>query len=183
MKKIKTLSLITLICLIAACSNKKTENTDAPNMVTVNKVTTVIDLSSSPDFGQTPETAKEGKLLIKTIFDKVMVGKVKTYDGYDFKKEITPKEFLASFESVDSVTMPNPQKPEKDTLMVIKKEFNVEDFNGISFQEEWKMDQSSLKFEKKVLGFAPVMRVYTTDPATGNIVFKGWKAAFFVKNQ
>lgn len=183
MKKIKTLSLITLICLIAACSNKKTENENASNMVTLNKITYIVDLSNNPDFGQTPETAKEGKQLIKIIYDQFQSGKVKAYDSYDFKKEISPKEFLASFERVDSITTNNPKNPEKDTLMVIKKVFKVEDINGISFQEEWKMDQSTLKIEKKVLGFAPVIGVYTTDPATGNIVFKGWKAAFFVKNQ
>ena len=181
MKKIIIFCASTLVLFVVSCSNKNSEKENSAEWITVKKVFSVVDLSDNAETGQEAATVKEGRILIQALYDQFMAGKIKAYDSYEFKKEITGKQFLALFERTDSVTMPNPLNPEKDTLMVIKSIFNPKDICGIGFMEEWKLDKVTLKFEKKILGFSPVRSIYTVDPATGDQVFKGWGSTFFLK--
>ena len=60
----------------------------------------------------------------------------------------------------DTVQIDPVEPPYDKTEAIIKKYISIANIKKIRFMEEWYFDSSLLTFEKKVIGFAPVLCTY-----------------------
>jgi hypothetical protein len=146
------------------------------NLVTKRIQYDVIIKTPDPDFDwwmQNIEGSEREKLVHDMIYAAIN-GKVKAY-GVLSNKLLTTDDIKGMLRHVDSVQVENPDPPHQMIDTVVIHEVNLKEITKIRFLEEWKMDQNSLVFSKKVLGICPMVEAYME---TGEL--KGYKPLFWV---
>lgn len=172
--------LILIILIAVSCNNASNEK---KNGVT-DKIRYVVSIKNSDkdaDWWIDNIEGQKRESFVGTILNVVLAGKVKAYEDEDFKIEFPAAKIKAKYNRIDSLYIPSLRNPKMDSLILIKEELDAKAINKIAFVEQWNMDPATLKIEKNVLGFCPVVEVFTSDPETGEQIFKGLKALFWVK--
>ena len=118
----------------------------------------------------------------KKILDDFLSGKIKAYNDYNFKNIITPEEFKKNTTMIDSVVYKSKINPKKDSSSVIITVINPKDISEIVFHEKTYFDENILSFKKEIIGYSLARKCYTSDPKTGEKIFKGSAILFSVKN-
>ena len=94
--------------------------------------------------------------LLKDIFQSVLTGEVKTYD-FNSYKPYSVDEIKNIMKRTDSISMESPIPPYDviDTVMIT--EIRHSDIKKLRFLEEWRMNEKTLAFTKKVAGICPML--------------------------
>ena len=94
--------------------------------------------------------------LVDMILDGALSGKFQAYDY--FNDPITPYDVSKILSDTSALTLKSQEPPYEyyDTLIVYQ--ITRDDILKIRFLEEWRIDPATLKFDKKILGMAPVAR-------------------------
>lgn len=93
--------------------------------------------------------------LVKDIFARVTSGEVKAYDFLSYKP-FTTDEIKSMMKRIDTISVERSTPPYDlvDTLLI--SEIRLSDITKIRFLEEWRMDDKTLVFTKKVAGICPL---------------------------
>jgi hypothetical protein len=182
MKTIGTIFLSLLVIILFSCKNKPAEDKSKMQLVT-KRIFYMVDIKNAADEKDSVNNipTKKREAFLKTVFDNVMSGKVSVYTDDAFNKKTTPDEINASQIKTDTIILKSQKDPEKDSTIVLKKTLDYKDVNKLGFTEEWLIDPMTLKMEKKIKGFAPIVAKYIIDPETGEEILKGYQSLFWVK--
>jgi hypothetical protein len=112
--------------------------------------------------------------LVKDILKQVSDGKVKAYDFLSLKP-FTTNEIQNMMKRVDTISVERSTPPYDLVDTVLVTEIRVNDISKIRFLEEWKMNEKTLAFTKKVAGICPMVERLTE---TGEL--RGYKPLFWV---
>jgi len=110
---------------------------------------------------------------IKGIINAAYEGKVKAYD-VDHKL-LSPAEVKAIENFTDTILGPSPVAPYNDTTIIMEHHLSLDKINRVRFLEEWRMDETTLEMEKKVIGICPVIENYDE-----NGEFRAWQPLFWI---
>jgi len=167
MKRVNLMILAGLALLIFSCRN----DSDINNLV-VKRIQYDVPIVSSEEKIDWWVNNVEGSVreeLLRTIFSKAYSGEVKVYDY--FHQEISPEDVKSV--GTDSVYMSlkreYPPYEEYDTLVI--SEITYRDVSKLRFLEEWKIDESTLHVDKKVVGMAPVYVRKYFDESYNQVLF------------
>jgi hypothetical protein len=173
--KINFLFIVFLLgCVLFFSCNRGEEG--GKNLVTKRIQYDVTIKSPDPDFDWWMQNIEgsEREKLVNEMINAASNGKVKVYDVVS-NKLLTTDDVKGMLKRVDSVQVENPEPPHEMRDTVIIHEVNQREITKIRFLEEWKMDQNSLVFSKKVLAICPMVEAYSE---TGEL--KGYKPLFWV---
>lgn len=112
--------------------------------------------------------------LVSDILTRVREGKVKAYDFLTYKA-YTVDEIAAMMKRVDSISVERSTPPYDLVDTVLVTEIRMADITKLRFLEEWKMDDKTLEFSKKVAGICPLVERHTD---SGEL--RGYKPLFWV---
>jgi hypothetical protein len=184
----KTNALIILsICMFicASCKEKPAVSESKTQMQSITKqinyFVTIKDTSDESSIYNNL-VIKERESFLKNVFDCVLSGKVTAYETNDFDRKISADEIKKSNICSDTIVMACKKNPQKDSTVI--NSMNNLDYKNVEklvFCEEWLMDPATLKMEKRIKGYAPLMTIYIADPQTGEKIEKGVKALFWIK--
>jgi len=112
--------------------------------------------------------------LVRDIITQVSEGKVKAYDFLSCKP-FTAQEIKTMMKRVDTISVERATPPYDlvDTLLVT--EIRLSDIKKIRFLEEWRMNEKTLEFSKKIAGICPLAERLTD---FGEL--RGYKPLFWV---
>ncbi len=111
---------------------------------------------------------------VNIIVDAALSGKVKAYD-YISNTLLTKNEVEVIFNRYDTVLYTRTVAPFDEVDTVINTKLDRKDIHRITFLEEWYFDEKNFSIEKKVVGVAPAITLYSD---SGEI--KGYKPLFWV---
>ncbi len=152
MRKIFLLAAI-LVVFLVSCRQEK------PKEVITQKIQYDVNIKSpSPDWDWWIQNivGPDREKLVNMIMDGALSGKFQAYDY--FNDSITPADISLMLADTFYLTYKRTVPPydDYDTTVIMK--INRSDIQRIRFLEEWKIDPSTMHFEKKVFGIGPVAR-------------------------
>ena len=100
--------------------------------------------------------------LAKLILEKVSSGKIKVYD-FPFNTPVKANEIKDMLNPAKTVMLKRSTPPYDLYDTTIVQPITAEKIIKIRFLEEWYIDPSTLEFEKKVLGIAPIRENFSPD--------------------
>jgi len=173
MKNLAILPLISLIFLAGSCSIKV--ETDA-NIITQRIQYDVSIKSPDPELDWWVQNIEGEKreTLVQHLMTAVTGGNVKAYN-FISNKQLSVKEINEQFHRSDTIAMQRPYPPYDFYDTVINKNLDTRNITRLRFLEEWRMDEKTLAFTKKVIGICPLIEAYTEQ---GEL--KGYKPLFWV---
>lgn len=112
--------------------------------------------------------------LISDIIKQVSDGKVKAYDFFN-NQQYSAEEIHSMMKRTDTISIERSTPPYDlvDTIMVT--ELNLRDISKIRFLEEWRMDNKTLAFTKKIAGICPML-----ERRSDSGELRGYKPLFWV---
>ena len=153
MNRLQTiLLLIFLLFLINACRQHE------QHLIT-NKIQYDVNIKSpdpSYDWWIQNLPGPQRENLVDMILDGALSGKFQAYDY--FNDPISPYDVSKILSDTVALTLKSQEPPYEyyDTLVVYH--IDRQDILKIRFLEEWRIDPATLKFDKKIMGLAPVAR-------------------------
>ena len=167
--------LITLFIALVVFSCKNRDDSDK-SIVTKRIQYDVMLRSPEADMEWWVQNIEGGnrEKLVKDIMRKVTDGDVKAYDFLSYKP-LGKNELSLMMKRVDTVSMESAKPPYELVDTVLVNELRLSDITKLRFLEEWKMDDKTLGFSKKVLGICPMVEKYTD---SGEL--RGYKPLFWV---
>jgi gliding motility associated protien GldN len=98
----------------------------------------------------------------------------------DFTSPVDPKDAMnVAGGGVDSIYVMNPETG-LDELQVITKEVNWNNVNKFRIKEVWYFDKQHSTMQVRIMGICPLWDNYTTDPLTGEDIYRGEVPIFWV---
>lgn len=169
--KLKFLILITPFILFFSCNNKKNDK----KLITERIQYDVNIKSPDPNYDWWVQNLEgpNRESFVKSILNAAYKGELKAFDI--FHNPLSVKELKAIGNRTDTITGTSPYPPYNDTIMVIKQELDLQRITRVRFLEEWRMDENTLQFDKKVLGISPIMESYDDQ---GNL--RGYMPLFWI---
>ncbi len=164
-----------LLCLVLAGLVFSCRDQKSKSLVTERIQYDVSIKSPDPEFDwwvQNIEGSKREQF-VKAILNAAYKGDLKAYDI--FHLPMSPEEVKAIGNRTDTILTSSPVPPYNDTLMPVKQSLDLQRITRVRFLEEWRMDESSLQFDKKVLGIAPILEVFNEDGS-----LRGYMPMFWV---
>jgi len=182
MKTIRTIFLLLVVLIFYSCRNNPVENKSKMQLVT-KKIIYTVDIKDSNDDKDSANNIpfKDREAFLKTVFDNVMSGKITVYTDDALINKTTSDEINATQNKTDTITLLSRKNPEQDSTIYRKNTLDYRNVTKLAFCEEWLIDPVTLKMEKKIIGFAPLLTKYIIDPQTGEQILKGYQSVFWVK--
>jgi len=112
--------------------------------------------------------------LVRNMVQRAVAGEVKAYDFFT-NKLYRPDEIKRIMKRIDTISVERSTPPYDlvDTIMVT--EIRMSDINKLRFLEEWRMNEKTLAFSKKVVGICPMVKRLSD---SGEL--RGYKPLFWV---
>ena len=106
---------------------------------------------------------------LKRMMEAVEKGEVKACDY--FGNPITPAQVRGSLSDTVYQTLMRSTPPyeEYDTMVILT--INYRDISKLRFLEEWSWDASTMRMEKKLIGFGPVIQRKTAGETYNQLLF------------
>lgn len=151
MRKVVIAALVGLILWLAGCKNNYEQITKK-----IQYDVNIISPDPEYDWWIQNLVGPDREKLVDLIIDGAKEGKWQAYDY--FNEPITPAEVRNLFSDSVYLTMIQKDPPYEfyDTL-IVNNILNT-DIQRLRFLEEWYIDPETLKFDKKILGLAPVAK-------------------------
>ena len=112
--------------------------------------------------------------LVKDILARVTSGEVKAYDFLSCKL-FTVAEIKSMMKRVDTISVERSMPPYDLVDTVLITEIRLGDITKLRFMEEWRMNEKSLAFTKKIAGICPLV-----ERRTDSGELRGFKPLFWV---
>ncbi len=155
----KTFFLIAMVAVALLLAMCKQESEDQRTIITKKIQYDVPIINDDPDFDWWIKNigGEDREALIGNIFARVLSGDVKAYDY--FNAPLDKKQVKAILVDSMFMTLQRPYHPyaEYDTLVI--NIIRPEDVTMLRFLEEWKYDEQTLAFEKKIYAICPVIEI------------------------
>jgi len=165
--------LVTLAAIFTSCNiGEKSEK----NIVTKRIQYDVFIRNTEPDMDwwvQNIEGSNREKL-VSDIITRVTEGKVKAYDFLSCKP-YTKDELKTMMKRIDTISVERSTPPYDLVDTVLVTEIRLSDITKLRFLEEWKMNEKTLVFTKKVAGICPLL-----ERRTDSGELRGYRPLFWV---
>jgi len=173
MKNYPVLLFCSVLLLFGSCSRK---SEDSRGLLTKRIQYDVNIKSPDPEYDWWVQNLEGDKResLVKNIIENAAQGKVKAYD-FVSNKLLSVKDIEQILHRTDSISLESPEPPHELIDTVIVRNLDLRSITRIRFLEEWRMDEKTLAFSKKVAGICPIQEVFTE---AGEL--KGYKPLFWV---
>jgi hypothetical protein len=110
---------------------------------------------------------------LNTLMEAAYSDKYALYDN--FKAKITAAELKSALNYSDTLQLTSPNPPYVEYDSVIVHTFDCKDIHRIRFMEEWKINPTTLEFDKRIIGICPLSNSYDE-----NNEFRGVKLLFWM---
>ena len=172
MKKLIPLLLIGL----AACEQKPVEpTTEVENSAVYTKTMMyAVDLNSVFHEDLNDEDFSDVAPISQQLISDVLDGKLKAYDPVS-EELITAEQVKSMLVFTDTIWFEEPETGDK-SIDVLERDY-TKDFYGLTFKEQWSYDEAGSIVEKKIVGLAPRIPVYSSRGGE----LRGYTSAFWVK--
>ena len=172
MKKLIPFFLIGLI----ACDQNPTEPVaeQTENVSWTKTMEYAVDLNSVFHVDLNDEDYSDVSPLSEKLIDDVLSGKVKAYDrGSDEILAVEQVKNILQF--TDTVWFEQPETGDV-SIDILERDYTNE-FYGLTFREQWSYDEKGFVIDRKILGLAPRIPVYSSQGGE----LRGYTSAFWVK--
>jgi len=109
--------------------------------------------------------------LIEILNSFVLRKKIKAYDPFNIKKELTLNELKAKLGTTTDTLIIEDPITFKVNKQVVKKEINLFEFESIIFIEDWYYNSYTFSINKVIKGIAPVRHLYKIDEKVKSVPY------------
>jgi gliding motility associated protien GldN len=116
---------------------------------------------------------------VSVLIRGVQEGLITAYDpsdGDDFGATLSAVDLIRMLYRIDSITIPNPYYPERDTTIAVPRPFDPLTVTKFKIKEEWIFDKERSEMVVRIIAIAPVRDVL--DPRTGEL--RGESVMFWI---
>lgn len=171
MKKLIPLILIGL----AACNQaEKPAATEGTEVVRTKTMEYAVDLNSVFHQDLNDEDFSDVSPLTSQLIADVLSGKLKAYDRSS-DEVLSAEQVKSMLQFTDTVWFEEEETGDK-SIEIFERDY-TKDFYGLTFREQWSYDAEGSIIERKVLGLAPRIPVYSSQGGD----LRGFTSAFWVK--
>ncbi len=172
MKKLIPLILIGFV----ACNQKSNEPvSEAETSVTYTKTMVyAVDLNSVFHEDLNDEDFSDIAPLTQQLVSDVLSGKLKAYDSV-FEEVLTAEQVKNMLQFTDTIWFEEEETGDK-SIDILERDY-TQDFYGLTFKEQWSYNANDAIIERKILGLAPRIPVYSSQGGD----LRGYTSAFWVK--
>ncbi|HAP68728.1 MAG TPA: hypothetical protein DCR04_03220 [Flavobacteriales bacterium] len=172
MKKLLPFILIGLV----ACDQKPNEAILDPesNASYTKTMVYAVDLNSVFHEDLNDEDYSDVAPITQQLIADVLDGKLKALDPIS-EEVITSEQVKAMLVFTDTIWFEEPETGDK-SIDVLERDYTTE-FYGLTFKEQWSYDKAGSVLNKKIVGLAPRIPVYSSQGGE----LRGYTSAFWVK--
>ena len=159
-----------------ACDQKPVEPTTEAETSTVYTKTMVyaVDLNSVFHEDLNDEDFSDVAPISQQLISDVLDGKLKALDPVS-EEILTAEQVKSMLVFTDTIWFEEPETGDK-SIDVLERDYTSE-FYGLTFKEQWSYDGSGAILNKKIVGLAPRIPVYSSRGGE----LRGYTSAFWVK--
>ncbi|MBP9151823.1 MAG: hypothetical protein KBF73_06035 [Flavobacteriales bacterium] len=172
MKKLIPLILIGFV----ACNQKSAEPiSDSETSIAHTKTMVyAVDLNSVFHEDLNDENFSDIAPLTQQLVSDVLNGKLKAFDPVS-EEILTAEQVKSLLQFTDTIWFENEETGDK-SIDIMERDY-TKDFFGLTFKEQWSYNAEGSIIERKVLGLAPRIPVYSSQGGE----LRGYTSAFWVK--
>ena len=161
---------------LAACEQKPVEpTTEAENaLVYTTTMMYAVDLNSVFHEDLNDEDFSDVAPISQQLISDVLEGKLKAYDPVS-EEVITAEQVKAMLVFTDTIWFEEPETGDR-SIDILERDYTKE-FFGITFREQWTYNAEGSVIDRKILGLAPRIPVYSSQGGD----LRGYTSAFWVK--
>lgn len=159
---------------LAACSQKQPVPEEQPEVAYTKVMEYAVDLNSVFHQDLNDEDFSDVAPLAENLITNVLEGKLKAYDrGSD--EILSPDQAKEILIFTDTIWFEEPETGDV-SIDIVERDY-TKDFYGFTFREQWSFNEANAIIDRKVLGIAPRIPVYSSQG--GHL--RGYTSAFWVK--
>lgn len=172
MKKLLPFLLLTFV----ACNQPATDTpTDPTETVAWTKTMEyAVDLNSVFHEDLNDEDFSDVSPLTEQLIADVVSGKLKAYGRFS-DELLTAEEAKNVLQFTDTLWFEEPETGNR-RIEIVERDF-TDEFFGLTFREQWSYDKNGAIINRKIVGLAPRIPVYSSQEGT----LRGYTSAFWVK--
>ena len=171
----RLLALVIMIAFVACNEPTPTAETLAEsNAVYTKTMVYAVDLNSVFHEDLNDEDFSDVAPISKQLIEDVLNEKLQAFDPLS-EEPITKEQVKSMLIFTDTVWFNNPETGDQ-SIEIIERNY-TQDFYGVTFKEQWTYNQENAVIEKKTVGLAPRIPVYSK--LGGEL--RGYTSAFWVK--
>lgn len=172
MKKLIPILLLGFV----ACDQKPTEPSTEPasEVAWTKTMVYAVDLNSVFHEDLNDEDFSDVGTITEQLIGDVLSGKLKAYDPFS-EELITAEQVKSILAFTDTVWLSNPETGDQ-SIDIVERDYTTE-FYGLTFKEKWSYDAEGSILDRKVVGLAPRIPVYSKQGGD----LRGYTSAFWVK--
>lgn len=164
-----------LVGLIACSGEKPTESdTDEANVAWTKTMVYAVDLNSVFHEDLNDEDFSDVGPITEQLVKDVLSGKLKAYDAFS-DEPISAEQAKTVLSFTDTIWFNNPETGDQ-SIDIVERDYTTE-FYGLTFKEKWSYDSDGSVLNKKIIGLAPRIPVYSQQQGE----LRGYTSAFWVK--
>lgn len=165
-----------LLIGLAACNQKPSETTTATtdNGTWTKTMEYAVDLNSVFHEDLNDENFSDVSPLAEQLIGDVLAGKLKAYDRMS-DDVLTVEQVKGLLQFTDTIWFEEPETGDR-SIDILERDY-TQDFYGFTFREQWSYDAEGSVVERKILGIAPRIPVYSSQGGE----LRGYTSAFWVK--
>lgn len=168
--------LIPLILIgLAACNQaEKPAASEGTEVVRTKTMEYAVDLNSVFHQDLNDEDFSDVSPLTSQLVADVLSGKLKAYDRSS-DEVLSAEQVKSMLQFTDTVWFEEEETGDK-SIEIFERDY-TKDFYGLTFREQWSYDAEGSIIDRKVLGLAPRIPVYSSQGGD----LRGYTSAFWVK--
>jgi gliding motility associated protien GldN len=117
---------------------------------------------------------------IQILLDAIKEGRAQVYSDDEFSAPMEPKDALAlGGGGFDTVSIYNPETGLTESKPV-EKVVNWDNVKKLRVKEVWFFNKQTSTMQVRIMGVCPLMDNYTTDPITGDEIYRGEVSLFWI---
>lgn len=166
-----------LVGLIACQNESKTDSSadDQAKSYSTKVMEYAVDLNSVFHQDLNDEDFSDVSTITENLIADVISGKLPAYDRMS-DEPLSVDEVKTLLQFTDTIYFFDNETGEVASMEVVERNYTKE-FYGFTFREQWWYDQDGRIIEKKILGIAPRIPVYSKQEG----ILRGYTSAFWVK--
>ena len=165
-----------LLGLVACQGRQETEpkNENDSNIAWTKTMVYAVDLNSVFHEDLNDEDFSDVGPITEQLIADVLSGKVKAYDAFS-DEPITAENVKSILAFTDTIWFNNEETGDQ-SMDIVERDYSNE-FYGLTFKEKWSYDANGSVLNKKIVGLAPRIPVYSKQEGE----LRGYTSAFWVK--
>ena len=161
---------------LIACDQNPTEQATEPtqNVEYSRTMVYAVDLNSVFHEDLNDEDFSDVAPISQQLIADVLDGKLKAYNPVS-EEAITAEQVKALLVFTDTIWFEEPETGDQ-SIDILERDYTT-DFYGLTFKEQWSYDEAGSVLNKKIVGLAPRIPVYSSRGGE----LRGYTSAFWVK--